>query len=174
MLNKLAEETLFGFNAFSDLKDNSKVVKGIIYDDLNGKECGFNKTAYPVISRFNLLDTDFIAKVVRDSKNETWVELTSRDDKFNPIIIKEGVWSYDCKTPEILMSKLESNGWKRIFERHEDYAVYCKREELIDGVNFFDIAIPIDRDLECFNKDLEIAWDKIKKYDKKLKEFAKK
>ena len=40
MLNKLAEETLFGFNALSDLKDNSKVVKGIIYDDLNGKECG--------------------------------------------------------------------------------------------------------------------------------------
>ena len=174
MLNKLAEETLFGFNALSDLKDNSKVVKGIIYDDLNGKECGFNKTAYPVISRFNLLDTDFIAKVVRDSKNETWVELTSRDDKFNPIIIKEGVWSYDCKTPEILMSKLESNNWKRIFERHEDYAVYCKVEDLIDGVNFFDIAIPIDRDLECFNKDLEIAWNKIKKYDKKLKEFAKK
>lgn len=39
---------------------------------------------------------------------------------------------------------------------------------------FFEIAIPIDRDLECFNKDLEIAWNKIKKYDKKLKEFAKK
>lgn len=52
-----------------------------------------------------------------------------------------------CKTPENLIAKLKTDGWKYIPRKHTDITVF--QNEI--GDKFFQVTIPLDRNLGDFS-----------------------
>ena len=71
-----------------------------------------------------------------------------------------------CKTPESLISKLKADGWKCIPRKRTDIAVF--QNEI--GDKFFQVTIPLDRNLGDFEEALEMALQEIKSFEKKENE----
>lgn len=72
------------------------------------------------------------------------------------------------KNPEILVEKLKIDGWKYIPRKRSDIAIF--QNEI--GDKFFQITIPLDRNLGDFEEALEIALQEIESF-KKEKENKK-
>lgn len=66
------------------------------------------------------------------------------------------------KNPEILVEKLKIDGWKYIPRKCSDIAIF--QNEI--GDKFFQVAIPLDRNLGDFEEALEIALQEIKSFEK--------
>lgn len=66
------------------------------------------------------------------------------------------------KNPEILVEKLKTDGWKYIPRKRSDIAVF--QNEI--GDKFFQVTIPLDRNLGDFEEALEIALQEIKSFEK--------
>lgn len=66
------------------------------------------------------------------------------------------------KNPEILITKLKADGWKHIPRKCSDIAVF--QNEI--GDKFFQVTIPLDRNLGDFEEALEIALQEIKSFEK--------
>lgn len=73
-----------------------------------------------------------------------------------------------CETPENLVEKLKINGWKYIPRKRSDIAIF--QNEI--GDKFFQVTIPLDRNLGDFEEALEIALQEIESF-KKEKENKK-
>ena len=71
-----------------------------------------------------------------------------------------------CKTPENLIAKLKADGWKYIPRKRTDIAVF--QNEI--GDKFFQVTIPLDRNLGDFEEALEMALQEIKSFEKKENE----
>ena len=67
-----------------------------------------------------------------------------------------------CKTPESLIAKLKTDGWKYIPRKRTDIAVF--QNEI--GDKFFQVTIPLDRNLRDFEEALEMALQEIKLFEK--------
>lgn len=72
------------------------------------------------------------------------------------------------KNPEILVEKLKIDDWKYIPRKRSDIAIF--QNEI--GDKFFQITIPLDRNLGDFEEALEIALQEIESF-KKEKENKK-
>jgi hypothetical protein len=66
------------------------------------------------------------------------------------------------KNPEILVEKLKADGWKYIPRKRSDIAVFQNKT----GNKFFQVTIPLDRNLGDFEEALEIALQEIKSFEK--------
>lgn len=66
------------------------------------------------------------------------------------------------KNPEILVEKLKIDGWKYIPRKRSDIAIF--QNEI--GDKFFQITIPLDRNLGDFEKDWEMALQEIESFEK--------
>lgn len=66
------------------------------------------------------------------------------------------------KNPENLVAKLKADGWKYIPRKRSDIAVF--QNEI--GDKFFQITIPLDRNLGDFEEALEIALQEIESFEK--------
>lgn len=66
------------------------------------------------------------------------------------------------KNPEILVEKLKTDGWKYIPRKRSDIAVF--QNEI--GDKFFQVTIPLDRNLGDFKEALEMALQEIKSFEK--------
>lgn len=66
------------------------------------------------------------------------------------------------KNPEILVEKLKIDGWKYIPRKRSDIAIF--QNEI--GDKFFQVTIPLDRNLGDFEEALEIALQEIKSFEK--------
>lgn len=71
-----------------------------------------------------------------------------------------------CKTPENLISKLKADGWKYIPRKRTDIAVFQNEAE----DKFFQVTVPLDRNLEDFEEALEMALQEIELFEKKENE----
>lgn len=69
------------------------------------------------------------------------------------------------KNPEILVEKLKADGWKYIPRKRSDIAVF--QNEI--GDKFFQVTIPLDRNLGDFEEALEIALQEIESFEKEKK-----
>lgn len=67
-----------------------------------------------------------------------------------------------CKTPENLVSKLKADGWKYIPRKRTDIAVFQNETE----DKFFQVTIPLDRNLGDFEEALEMALQEIELFEK--------
>lgn len=67
-----------------------------------------------------------------------------------------------CKTPESLISKLKADGWKYIPRKRTDIAVFQNET----GDKFFQVTIPLDRNLGDFEEALEMALQEIELFEK--------
>lgn len=67
-----------------------------------------------------------------------------------------------CKTPENLITKLKTDGWKYIPRKRTDIAVF--QNEI--GDKFFQVTIPLDRNLGDFEEALEMALQEIELFEK--------
>lgn len=67
-----------------------------------------------------------------------------------------------CKTPENLVAKLKTDGWKYIPRKRTDIAVF--QNEI--GDKFFQVTIPLDRNLGDFEEALEMALQEIESFEK--------
>ena len=67
-----------------------------------------------------------------------------------------------CKTPENLVSKLKADGWKYIPRKRTDIAVFQNET----GDKFFQVTVPLDRNLGDFEEALEIALQEIELFEK--------
>lgn len=67
-----------------------------------------------------------------------------------------------CKTPENLVAKLKTDGWKYIPRKLTDIAVF--QNEI--GDKFFQVTIPLDRNLGDFEEALEMALQEIELFEK--------
>lgn len=67
-----------------------------------------------------------------------------------------------CKTPESLISKLKADGWKYIPRKRTDIAVFQNET----GDKFFQVTVPLDRNLEDFEEALEMALWEIELFEK--------
>ena len=67
-----------------------------------------------------------------------------------------------CKTPESLLSKLKADGWKYIPRKRTDIAVFQNET----GDKFFQVTVPLDRNLEDFEEALEMALQEIELFEK--------
>lgn len=67
-----------------------------------------------------------------------------------------------CKTPENIVAKLKTDGWKYIHRKRTDIAVF--QNEI--GDKFFQVTIPLDRNLGDFEEALEIALQEIELFEK--------
>ena len=67
-----------------------------------------------------------------------------------------------CKTPENLIAKLKTDGWKYIPRKRTDIAVF--QNEI--GNKFFQAMIPLDRNLGDFEEALERALQEIESFEK--------
>lgn len=71
------------------------------------------------------------------------------------------------ENPEILITKLKADGWKHIHRKRTDIAVFQNKT----GNKFFQVTIPLDRNLGDFEKALEMALQEIETFEKEnLKE----
>lgn len=66
------------------------------------------------------------------------------------------------KNPEILITKLKADGWKHIPRKRTDIAIF--QNEI--GDKFFQVTIPLDRNLGDFKEALEMALQEIKSFEK--------
>lgn len=66
------------------------------------------------------------------------------------------------ENPEILVEKLKADGWKYIPRKRSDIAVF--QNEI--GNEFFQVTIPLDRNLGDFEEALEIALQEIESFEK--------
>lgn len=66
------------------------------------------------------------------------------------------------KNPEILVEKLKTDGWKYIPRKRSDIAVFQNKT----GNKFFQVTIPLDRNLGDFEEALEMALQEIKSFEK--------
>ena len=66
------------------------------------------------------------------------------------------------KNPENLVAKLKADGWKYIPRKRSDIAVF--QNEIAD--KFFQVTIPLDRNLGDFEEALEIALQEIESFEK--------
>lgn len=66
------------------------------------------------------------------------------------------------KNPEILVEKLKIDGWKYIPRKRSDIAVFQNKT----GNKFFQVTIPLDRNLGDFEEALEMALQEIKSFEK--------
>lgn len=66
-----------------------------------------------------------------------------------------------CKTPENLASKLKADGWKYIPRKRTDIAIF--QNEIED--KFFQVTIPLDRNLVDFEEALEMALQEIESFE---------
>lgn len=66
------------------------------------------------------------------------------------------------KNPEILVEKLKTDGWKYIPRKRSDIAIF--QNEI--GDKFFQVTIPLDRNLGDFEEALEMALQEIKLFEK--------
>lgn len=66
-----------------------------------------------------------------------------------------------CKTPENLIAKLKADGWKHIPRKHTDIAIF--QNEI--GDKFFQVTIPLDRNLGDFEEALEMALQEIESFE---------
>lgn len=66
-----------------------------------------------------------------------------------------------CKTPENLVSKLKADGWKYIPRKRTDIAVFQSET----GDKFFQVTVPLDRNLGDFEEALEIALQEIELFE---------
>ena len=66
------------------------------------------------------------------------------------------------KNPEILVEKLKIDGWKYIPRKRSDIAIF--QNEI--GDKFFQVTIPLDRNLGDFEEALEMALQEIKLFEK--------
>lgn len=67
-----------------------------------------------------------------------------------------------CKTSENLVAKLKADGWKHIPRKRSDIAIF--QNEI--GNKFFQVTIPLDRDLGDFEEALEMALQEIESFEK--------
>lgn len=67
-----------------------------------------------------------------------------------------------CKTPENLVSKLKADGWKYISRKRTDIVIF--QNEIRN--QFFQVTIPLNRNLGDFEEALEIALQEIKLFEK--------
>lgn len=67
-----------------------------------------------------------------------------------------------CKTPENLIAKLKADGWKYIPRKRSDIAVF--QNEI--GDKFFQVTIPLDKNLGDFKEALEMALQEIESFEK--------
>lgn len=67
-----------------------------------------------------------------------------------------------CKIPENLIAKLKTDGWKYIPRKRTDIAVF--QNEI--GDKFFQVTIPLDRNLGDFEEALEMALQEIELFEK--------
>lgn len=66
------------------------------------------------------------------------------------------------KNPEILVEKLKIDGWKYIPRKRSDIAIF--QNEI--GDKFFQVTIPLNRNLGDFEEALEMALQEIKSFEK--------
>lgn len=66
------------------------------------------------------------------------------------------------KNPEILVEKLKIDGWKYIPRKRSDITIF--QNEI--GDKFFQVTIPLDRNLGDFEEALEMALQEIKSFEK--------
>lgn len=66
-----------------------------------------------------------------------------------------------CKTPENLVAKLKADGWKYIPRKRTDIAIF--QNEIED--KFFQVTIPLDRNLGDFEEALEMALQEIESFE---------
>ena len=67
-----------------------------------------------------------------------------------------------CKTPKNLIAKLKTDGWKYIPRKRTDIAVFQNET----GDKFFQVTVPLDRNLGDFEEALEIALQEIELFEK--------
>lgn len=67
-----------------------------------------------------------------------------------------------CKTPENLVAKLKADGWKYIPRKRSDIAVF--QNEI--GDKFFQVTIPLDRNLGDFKEAVESALQEIELFER--------
>lgn len=67
-----------------------------------------------------------------------------------------------CKTPENLIAKLKADGWKYIPRKRTDIVIF--QNEI--GNQFFQVTIPLDRNLGDFEEALEMALQEIELFEK--------
>lgn len=65
------------------------------------------------------------------------------------------------ENPEILVEKLKADGWKYIPRKRTDIAVF--QNEIED--KFFQVTIPLDRNLGDFEEALEMALQEIESFE---------
>lgn len=65
------------------------------------------------------------------------------------------------KNPEILVEKLKIDGWKHIPRKRSDIAIF--QNEI--GNKFFQVTIPLDRNLGDFEEALEMALQEIELFE---------
>ena len=66
-----------------------------------------------------------------------------------------------CKTPENLVSKLKADGWKYIPRKRTDIVIF--QNEARD--QFFQVTIPLNRNLGDFEEALEMALQEIESFE---------
>lgn len=67
-----------------------------------------------------------------------------------------------CKTPENLISKLKADGWKYIPRKRTDIVIF--QNEI--GNQFFQVTIPLNRNLGDFEEALDRALREIELFEK--------
>lgn len=66
------------------------------------------------------------------------------------------------ENPEMLVEKLKVDGWKHIHRKRTDIAVFQNKT----GNKFFQVTIPLDRNLGDFEEALEIVLQEIESFEK--------
>lgn len=66
------------------------------------------------------------------------------------------------ENPEILVEKLKIDGWKYIPRKRSDIAVFQNKT----GNKFFQVTIPLDRNLGDFEEALVMALQEIESFEK--------
>lgn len=66
-----------------------------------------------------------------------------------------------CKTPENLIAKLKTDGWKYIPRKRTDIAIFQNET----GNQFFQVTIPLNRNLGDFEEALQEAWKEVELFE---------
>lgn len=111
-LNKMAEESKFGFKPFSSLKEEDDDTRGILFDDTVCAKRASGQIVYPdVIADFVLDENhhDVVSTwqdilnsacglnvaVIEQTDGKLWLEVTSKDDESLSISVEDGQWRID-------------------------------------------------------------------------------
>ena len=65
------------------------------------------------------------------------------------------------ENPEILVEKLKTDGWEYIPRKRSDIAIF--QNEI--GDKFFQVTIPLDRNLGDFEEALQEAWKEVELFE---------